>query len=486
MIWSPPHSQLNQQIDTAVEPLDQTCQRIGRLPPPDSAEITEVLHVGLLVPPSPLSHASVCRWQQTAPFAGPSIIAGLLKGLGYRVTLLDQRLSQDPDDLWSLLQKLDIVAITCYADNYPYLKQATEIAKAQNPGRPVILGGPLATALPELMLADTAADYVVVGEGELTLTELMDHLSFHPHAKPLKDIRGLAWKDKDHAIHRAPARPPLRNLDNIPFQDLSSWPACTEHEVPLLYFNCGRRAPDGTPSRPPLVIHKSLKRVDEELSYYRRYNFRLACFTDTFLISDEHYLHALLDGPLKTHSFGWSCCHRIENVDLKLLYKMHARGCKSIMYELEPITLKLLQSYRQKDLEDQTVRAIHFTRKAGIKFKGICRIQTPTQSRESLQALFNFCHESKAVSSLLHQALIPGTAAYRQAVSENIILDERAHLYSLTQNTALPLNIAKFDVAITAEKKASEYRYHQLSSGEEPYNRLLKTSAASTANPHRI
>src|SRR6185436_10425729 len=58
--------------------------------------------------------------------------------------------------------------------------------------------------------------YILLGEGEATLGELMDTLSGR-RPQPLESILGLAWRDEAGREHRNARRPDLRDLDALPF-----------------------------------------------------------------------------------------------------------------------------------------------------------------------------------------------------------------------------------------------------------------------------
>jgi len=81
------------------------------------------------------------------------------------------------------------------------------------------LDGPLATAIPRLLLQATKVDFVVAGEGEVTITELPDSLTGNPWALPVSEILGLTWRDESAEIRTKPARPQREDLDALPFQD---------------------------------------------------------------------------------------------------------------------------------------------------------------------------------------------------------------------------------------------------------------------------
>src|SRR5947209_7335111 len=88
-----------------------------------------------------------------------------------------------------------------------------EMAKAR--GCVVILCGADATDH-SLKYFERGADYVLLGEGEETLAELMDRLSGRTQTA-LEQIIGLAWPAGHGREHRNHRRPDIRNLDALPF-----------------------------------------------------------------------------------------------------------------------------------------------------------------------------------------------------------------------------------------------------------------------------
>ena len=70
---------------------------------------------------------------------------------------------------------------------------------------------------------DGGVEVVVIGEGEHTVTELMNHLKSNRWQwdwERLRDIPGIAFRvpgAPQAEIHRTPARPLIRPLDSIPW-----------------------------------------------------------------------------------------------------------------------------------------------------------------------------------------------------------------------------------------------------------------------------
>jgi radical SAM superfamily enzyme YgiQ (UPF0313 family) len=82
----------------------------------------------------------------------------------------------------------------------------------------IITGGYFPTFSSQKLLRDfPEIDYVVRGEGELTLGELMHHLFSNP-SRPVSGILGLSFR-KNGKIIENPARPLIKDLDILPVPD---------------------------------------------------------------------------------------------------------------------------------------------------------------------------------------------------------------------------------------------------------------------------
>ncbi|MEE8540144.1 MAG: radical SAM protein [Desulfobacterales bacterium] len=459
MEWQTPQNCKFERVIESDEMTDPTYHQVYNLPLPDKATVCHDLHVGLIVPPSPFVVPCGWEWVHVAPFEGPSIIASLLKGLGYRVTLLDQREDVDPENLRPFLKDFDLIGITCYEDCYPYLKRAAEIAKEENKDRHVILGGPLVTAVPELMMGDMVADFAIVGEGELTLTELMDYISQNDHAKSIREIKGLVWKNADNQIRVNPKRDQIKNLDVVPMQDFSVWKRFEGQDIPEIYltYSRGCRGNCSFCFRAfPRLCYKSIQRVRQEILYYKKRNFKMAWWSDLTFVTDLDFISDLMDIALTVHDFRWSCFNRVDTVNPSLFRKMRDRGCDIILYGLESVSPEILNEYRKRINRNKIINAIHVTREAGIKCGGLFIVGAPSETKASLLQLIDFCREFKEITRIKYLALIPGTSNYKDAVKQGIIKDEIAHLHWLAAERSVEEDVDHPGFVMVAEQVTRE------------------------------
>jgi anaerobic magnesium-protoporphyrin IX monomethyl ester cyclase len=110
--------------------------------------------------------------------------------------------------------RADAVGISVNTLNWVYARTMIRALKANEPRRPVIVGGPHATHLPDDVLQASDADYVVRGEGEHTFPALLDCLQ---RGRDPGHVLGLSYRSRNSVVHTraAPLLSP-EELDALP------------------------------------------------------------------------------------------------------------------------------------------------------------------------------------------------------------------------------------------------------------------------------
>ena len=165
-------------------------------------------------------------WQAMQPYPplGTLYAASYLQSQGYGVALFDAMLAESEVEWNQALETHQPAYAVLYEDNFNYLSKMcllrmreaalNMIRAARQRGCTVILCGADATDHAEDYLMH-GADYVLLGEGELTLGELLAKLTGRSDM-PIVNILGLAYPT-DHGVRRNPRRPDIRDLDRLPF-----------------------------------------------------------------------------------------------------------------------------------------------------------------------------------------------------------------------------------------------------------------------------
>ena len=155
---------------------------------------------------------------------GLAYLASSLKQSGHEVTVMDVRAELlSEEQIVSRIKKADpavfgVTSNTCQINEAANL---ISLVKKAFPGIITILGGPHISALPEITLNEFPfVDIGVVGEGELTITELCGRLQ---NKEDIGNVRGIVYRKGDKALSTG-LRIDIKDLDTLPFPDRDLFP----------------------------------------------------------------------------------------------------------------------------------------------------------------------------------------------------------------------------------------------------------------------
>jgi len=179
-------------------------------------------------------------WDAMQPYPplGTLYAASFMREKGYSVALFDAMLAESTDEWSAALQKFQPRYAILFEDNFNYLSKMSllrmreaafkMIDAAKKQGCIVIACGADMTDHTEQYL-EHGADYVLIGEGEETLGELVDYLENLTPKSPLHKWRGDLLDDSDlykiqslaylhdGKVVKTPTRPVMKDLNALPF-----------------------------------------------------------------------------------------------------------------------------------------------------------------------------------------------------------------------------------------------------------------------------
>lgn len=156
-------------------------------------------------------------------------IAGSLRAAGYDPIYYDAMSHwHGYDEIGKRIQdeRPDVVATTAFTAEIVDALRVLKLAKDINPEIVTVIGNVHPTFCYDEMLSDhsTPVDYIVRGEGEETMVDLMNVLS---SGGDLSKVRGIAYADNGKII-ATPVRGFIKDLDALPLAwDLVDWPIYT-------------------------------------------------------------------------------------------------------------------------------------------------------------------------------------------------------------------------------------------------------------------
>lgn len=156
------------------------------------------------------------RIMKPYPPLGILSLSAYLKERGYDVAVYDTTFSTKPD-FFAYLQQARPRIVGIYTNMMTKFNVLDMIRAAKEIGAHVILGGPEPPYYAREYL-EHGADVIVVGEGELTLNELIPALTKNG-AHKLQHIAGIHYRDESGGLVQTMPRPYIKDLDTLPYPD---------------------------------------------------------------------------------------------------------------------------------------------------------------------------------------------------------------------------------------------------------------------------
>jgi radical SAM superfamily enzyme YgiQ (UPF0313 family) len=349
---------------------------------------------------------------------GTIILSTILKERGYNAKTFIEDISE-PD--WKELEKADLIGISSITSTAP---RAFKIAsRFRSKGIPIVMGGPHSTFLPEESLE--YADYVVRGEGEETIVELIEHLE---SGTSLKDIRGLSYREGDTLIHN-PERPLLNDLDAAPIPDLSvvhNWkrkntiPLATSRGCPYGCRFCSVIQMFGRKYR-----FKSVDRIIKEIKAVASKKVHHIFFIDDNFAANKKQTKLLLKRIIAEGiRIEWSAQVRTEITrDAELIDLMVQAGCFGVFVGFESINPRTLVLFNKKQEVDDIVNCIETFKKASIYIHGMFVLGGDTDDIETIKSTEKFAKRLGIPSvQFLMLTPLPGTPVFEDLRQQGRLL----------------------------------------------------------------
>jgi anaerobic magnesium-protoporphyrin IX monomethyl ester cyclase len=261
------------------------------------------------------------------------------------------------------------------------------LAKAR--GARTIAFGTHVTPIPrETMRSYPVLDYVIVGEPDLTLRDLLDHLEdklgrrddnlrrvfqeMDPSYQPAVDergqvvlqaIKGLVWRRGDEIVMNPP-RPFIANLDDLPTPMHELLPL-DKYRMPLIkgpftFIVTSRGCPAGCTYCIKHVSYQYSTRLRspellmEEMWHLKSLGIHnIHMYADLFTVSREQVVRLCELMIAEEIDVGWTCNSRVDYVDEEMLQLMGRAGCRLISWGIESGNEQVLRRGAQGSVSRQ-------------------------------------------------------------------------------------------------------------------------------------
>jgi radical SAM superfamily enzyme YgiQ (UPF0313 family) len=403
---------------------------------------------------------------------GLAYIAAVLQKTGHDVQVLDinaYRYKFEDIKIMVNWDTFNVIGITGMVTQYSYIKKLTLFLKEYHPNIKIIVGGPIGSTVPKLMLEKTGTDICIVGEGEITIVELLSALN---RFKPFTSVDGIAYKENDKVIFTKP-RELIKDLDTIPFPAWDLFPVDiyvnysvtgydknSRNMAVLTSRGCYGRCSFCWDTFGKKVRFRSPKNVIEEFKILKeKYNInRINPYDETFTANKKRVIE-ICDLMIKEKlNFKWDCGARVNTVDEELLKKLKEAGVDYMLYGIESGSQTILNEMHKDIKKEQATKAIRMTRKLGIEMITPLMIGFPSESKETIQESIDFfTKENIYCGEAFFPTPHPGAPLYEYTMKKGLIEDEEKYLETLGEFTNLHINLTNMsDEELICLKKNAE------------------------------
>jgi anaerobic magnesium-protoporphyrin IX monomethyl ester cyclase len=331
--------------------------------------------------------------------------ATVLKEAGHVVAINDVKSGQT----LRIPSNVEVVGITTDTVRYP---EALAIAKyAKRLGKIVVMGGNHVTFDAENTLNSGYVDYIVRGEGEITMLNLINALSWGEGFNPA-EVGGITWKNRDGEIVANPATRWIKDLDNLPIPDhnllqldlyrKASFNRFGKLGKPMFQIAGSRGCPYDCSFCIVTSVYgaKWRARSPENMLYEVQQALKLG-FDNFFFVDDLfstnykrtiEFCELILQKGLK---FTWSAqcsCNSIADHP-EMVQLMAKAGCEAVLLGVENMDAETLKLYRKRATVDDNFQAVQTLKKYGIVSLASTIIGTPHETHESLNRNFQYLME---------------------------------------------------------------------------------------------
>ena len=354
---------------------------------------------------------------------------------------LNHREGEEYDILADMINtnNIDIIGIGGLSGEYQDLARMARYARAIKPDITVMLGGGIVTADPETaMEAVPEADFGMIGEGEITIVELINTLT---HGGNPANVCGLIFRNENGAFIKTEARKEINDLDSLPFPDyegfdygeyLKNNPDMSDEgkrysQVSVIggrscKFNCTFCFhPSGSRYR-----QRSLDSIFEEIDWLtNHYEISYIALREELFATDNERVREFCR-RVEKYDFDWSIQLRIDNVNQELVDLLKNTRCRYLFVGVESAVDEILRSMHKGITVKQIENALEMLHIAGLNSRsGVIMGDTLETSQTAEATIQWFMKYHERYRMFLDMIIaFPGSTLYKRACRDGIIPDK--------------------------------------------------------------
>ncbi len=305
-------------------------------------------------------------------------------------------------------------------------------------GTKIVFAGTHVSALGEgFLLENPEVDYLIIGEYEFTLSELVN--SIEKNVVP-KDISGIVYRDKSGQIFSNGRTKGVSDLDKLPFPERLTLPIYNYNDSggtgtpgPTVQLMASRGCPFGCVfCLWPQVLygdkkyraHNPIRVVDEVEQLIEEYGFKGIYFDDdTFNIGKERILKICKEIKRRHIKVPWSIMARADTSDYQTLKAMKDAGLCALKFGVESASQELIDNCG-KHLDLRAVeKAVEDCKKLGIKTHLTFTFGLPQETKKTIKDTIIYALRLNSNSAQFSLTTpFPGTEYYNLLDKRRLLL----------------------------------------------------------------
>ncbi|MHA1679662.1 MAG: B12-binding domain-containing radical SAM protein [Promethearchaeota archaeon] len=359
------------------------------------------------------------------PPLGLGYLAAVLIQSGHEVDIIDAaalNLSFEAIFKRTLVFNPDLIGITTNISSASIAITTARFLKKRK-DTPVILGGPWASIEYDIILKANVADYVVVGEGEISFLEFVKALE---GGKSPLSVKGIAFKRDDGKIQFTKNGEYIHDLDTLPFPAWELFPSSKSYPYNNRYFPY---YPILTSRGCPFsciyctkVIHgykiryRSVDNVIEEIRHLKEdFKIKELIIADDNFTQDIERAEQIFD-EIHDRNFGikilFSNGIRSDIYSESLVSKMKRAGVYRVFLGIESGNQQVVNKIRKGLNLKKIVDFIGLLRKYHIDHYGYFMLGLPYDNYQTMMDTINFAIKLNLKPHFHKTIAFPGTALF--------------------------------------------------------------------------
>ncbi|MCM8792434.1 MAG: B12-binding domain-containing radical SAM protein [Candidatus Omnitrophica bacterium] len=362
---------------------------------------------------------------------GLMYIGTILKKEGYSVKIIGLKKRNNEKHIFQEIYEFrpSVVGISITTPLADIAQKIACFIKKRFPHIIVVAGGPHPTILPYETLKEKNIDICVIGEGELTIIELLRIIS---EKKDLRDVKGIAYLETNKLII-TPQQDFIEDLDSLPFIDRELMPKSVIYGRagyplgnPCMLIIIGRGCPFNCSFCQPTIRRmfgaklrrRSVENVIEEIVQLKtKYGINGLWITDDTFLVERSWVERFCDYLIKKNiDILWYANGRLNNPDEEILKKMYKSGCRGLVMTPESGSQRIRNEILNKGITDEEIfKAYRICKKIGLPFQANIMLATPTETEEELKSSLSLIKKIQPhFMNLSYTTALPGTYLYER------------------------------------------------------------------------